>query len=511
MESGNEPAVECISHSNHASTPKDTGDLNLNNVLQSDEIDGKQVESYKADITLRLKKKQRRWTAIVTVTALLFAIFFILLAFLIVARKSAVKVDSNSSNVVCHGACNFELVETIPSGMNYDPGSPKNPAIVEKLKEILTTANQSIDIASSYWTLRGTDVKGGPYPMAKVGEEIFDGLIDAAVKRGVHIRIVHQVLCKGGKCMYSTNDTDTLAKVEGIEVRTLDVEKLIGSGIIHTKLWIVDGHHIYLGSANMDWRSYTEVKELGIMTYNCPCLCSDMSKIFEAYWVLAQKDAKIPKVWPQSYNTNINKENPLVITSSNGSSAVYYASSPPQFCPSNRTVDIDAILHVIMSAKKFIKVAVMDYVTAVIYSRPERYWGVIDSALREAAYDRGVEVQLMMSSWIHTKKEMIPMLKSLQDFGNACKNGSITVKLFTVPAGKIDVPFTRVNHNKYMVTESGAYIGTSNWSGDYFISTAGIGYVISQLASSNASSPPIQEQLRNVFQRDWNSKFASAL
>ena len=36
MESGNEPAVECISHSNHASTPKDTDDLNLNNVLQSD-------------------------------------------------------------------------------------------------------------------------------------------------------------------------------------------------------------------------------------------------------------------------------------------------------------------------------------------------------------------------------------------------------------------------------------------------------------------------------------------
>ena len=75
----------------------------------------------------------------------------------------------------------------------------------------------------------------------------------------------------------------------------------------------------------------------------------------------------------------------------------------------------------------------------------------------------------------------------------------------------MDIPFTRVNHNKYMVTESEAYIGTSNWSGDYFISTAGIGYVISQQANSNASSPPIQEQLRNVFQRDWNSKFASAL
>ena len=67
--------------------------------------------------------------------------------------------------------------------------------------------------------------------------------------------------------MYSTNDTDTLAKVKGIEVRTLDVERLIGSGIIHTKLWIVDGHHIYLGSANMDWRSYTEVSAKNSSVY----------------------------------------------------------------------------------------------------------------------------------------------------------------------------------------------------------------------------------------------------
>ena len=59
--------------------------------------------------------------------------------------------------------------------------------------------------------------------------------------------------------MYSTNDTDDLEKIKGIEVRTLDVERLVGAGILHTKLWIVDGQHIYLGSANMDWRSFTEV------------------------------------------------------------------------------------------------------------------------------------------------------------------------------------------------------------------------------------------------------------
>ena len=81
-----------------------------------------------------------------------------------------------------------------------------------------------------------------------------------------------------------------------------------------------------------------------------------------------------------------------------------------------------------------------------------------------------------------------------------------------MPPGKTDIPFSRVNHNKYMVTDTIAYVGTSNWSGDYFVSTAGIGYVVSQ--ETGIGSPrglPIQEQLRLVFERDWNSKFATPL
>ena len=52
---------------------------------------------------------------------------------------------------------------------------------------------------------------------------------------------------------------------------------------------------------------------------------------------------------------------------------------------------------------------------------------MIDSALRSAAYDKGVEIRLMMSNWTHIKMEMLPMLRSLQEFGDACKNGNITV------------------------------------------------------------------------------------
>ena len=44
----------------------------------------------------------------------------------------------------------------------------------------------------------------------------------------------------------------------GAEVRVVDVGRLAG-GVLHTKLWVVDGAHLYIGSANMDWRSLTQV------------------------------------------------------------------------------------------------------------------------------------------------------------------------------------------------------------------------------------------------------------
>lgn len=52
---------------------------------------------------------------------------------------------------------------------------------------------------------------------------------------------------------------------------------------------------------------------------------------------------------------------------------------------------------------------------------------MIDSALRSAVYDRGIEVKFLASNWTHTKPEMIYMLKSLQDFGKASRYGSIDV------------------------------------------------------------------------------------
>ena len=52
--------------------------------------------------------------------------------------------------------------------------------------------------------------------------------------------------------------------------------------------------HFYVGSANFDWRSLTQVKEMGVMVKNCPVLAEDMAKIFDVYWMLGGKGKTIP-------------------------------------------------------------------------------------------------------------------------------------------------------------------------------------------------------------------------
>ena len=70
-------------------------------------------------------------------------------------------------------------------------------------------------------------------------------------------------------------------------MRTVDVDAALGAGILHSKFILVDSYHFYLGSANMDWRSLTEVKELGVVGTNCPCIVRDIEAIFLVYTTLA--------------------------------------------------------------------------------------------------------------------------------------------------------------------------------------------------------------------------------
>ncbi|XP_038045980.1 5'-3' exonuclease PLD3-like isoform X2 [Patiria miniata] len=408
----------------------------------------------------------------------------------------------------CSDNCSIILVESIPANLTFPPGSPSHVSTFDTWMKLINIATKSIDIASYYWTLNGKDIYVDPTD--KQGEEVYAALLNAGTKRGITIRIAQNEPNK----YTDDNDTRSLQEAGAAQVRSLDFNQLIGSGILHTKLWIVDQKHVFVGSPNMDWRSLTQVKELSVAFFNCSCVGEDAAKLFEVYWTLGEPGAKVPSNWPSNYSTPYNMMTPMQIKANESATDVYFSSSPPQFCPDGRTNDIDAILDVMDKAEQFIHIAVMEYYPFLAFGDHPQFWPLIDDKLRSAAWDRGISVRLLASSWEHTNKEMFGFLQSLAVLNNTGKM-DIEVKVFVVPAtpAQAKIPYARVNHNKYMVTDKQAYIGTSNWSEDYFVADGGVGAIINQTSSSAAGMESAQnnfrQQVADVFERDWNSDYAT--
>ncbi|CAG9822670.1 unnamed protein product [Phaedon cochleariae] len=432
----------------------------------------------------------------------------VLLPLLDHAAERALQELNSSPYDSCDDTCRLSLVESIPQGLVYPNDSVIYPSTFHTWLELISSAQESIDIASFYWTLRQSEVY--PDPSSIQGETIFQSLLKAGIERGIKIRITQNAPSQN----YPNTDTELLVKRKAAEVRTLNFAKLLGSGVLHTKLWVIDRKHVYLGSANMDWRALTQVKEMGISMFNCTCLADDVAKIFEVYWALGIDGAKVPSHWPINLSTKYNLKTPMDLLYNNETFHTYFSSSPPPFSPSGRTDDIDALLGVVRQAERFVYIAVMDYFPLTIYTPKTRYWPVIDDALRAAAIEHRVRVRLLISLWNHSRPAEDNFLRSLASVDGAYPGVSIEVRRFIVPADEAQqkIPFARVNHNKYMVTDNTAFIGTSNWSGDYFTDTAGVSFVLHDpVFDRNSTHTTVRSQLQAVFERDWNSVYAHPL
>lgn len=401
----------------------------------------------------------------------------------------------------CSDPCKIVLVESIPEGLQFNSSSA-HPSIFQAWMGLMDEARSSVDVASFYWTLTNEDTHTQE-ETAGQGEAVLQKLAELSGKLSVRIAV-------NTPQESQPQDDLRLLRDSGADIRKVNMRELT-SGVLHTKFWVVDKKHIYIGSANMDWRSLTQVKELGAVVYNCSCLAADLEKIFEAYWFLGESKS-IPSPWPVSFSTLYNKDTPLQLPLNNTPSDVYLSSSPPSFCAAGRTPDLQSILSVMEDAQSFIYIAVMNYLPTMEFSHPKRYWADIDTQLRRVAYEKRIKVRLLISCWGSTQPVMFPFLKSLASVYDPKSKLDIQVRLFVVPATpkQKEIPFARVNHNKYMVTDKIAYIGTSNWSGDYFVSTAGSALVVNQTASGS-QEPTVQSQLRDVFERDWSSAYSTPL
>lgn len=479
-----------------------------------------ELQLFESRYMLKGEEEEKRWKgwlkpSCIPITIILILIILVVLLPLIGQdeMKSVEVIPLGDYDPVynnCSSPCVATLLESIPENLTFAEGSPTHVSVFESWSQLISLAERSIDIAAFYFTLKGQDVQPNDTdPSAWQGDKIFSDLMKAGTERGITVRIVQSKPTK------QQPDLETMAlEVEGAaKVRSINFQQMLGAGILHTKMFIIDKKHFYIGSANLDWRSLTQVKELGIAIYNCSCLAHDLMKIFEVYWKLAVRDPYIPPEWPEPLHTSINKENPVSLLVNSSVLLAYISSSPPPLSPKGRTTDLDSILDTINKAQVFIYIAVMDYFPTSLYTKKESYWPLIDDALRRVLVVKHLQVRILASYWNHTRPTMFSFLRSLNALNSDLFD--IEVKMFVVPSfteAQARIPFARVNHNKYMVTDQAVYIGTSNWSEDYFVNTGGVG-IIFQNPSTNSSesSNPLRQQAEEVFKRDWASEYAQPL
>lgn len=454
------------------------------------------------------------------------------------------------------------LVESIPTGLEDLRGTPLIEYTKDVLVRLVRAAQSTIDLTAMYWSLLPnfeTEDKGFTQEKldemgAGAGRTLLAALHEAA-GRGVRIRILES---PGFSAAKPESATLKEAFPEQVEIHSIKMGNWYGGGgIMHQKIWIFDGAHLFLGSANMDWKSITQVKEMGVVVEDCPTLAADATKYFEGWLAFtglpaqsalvhdaaAGIDRKVPP-WSalvpadrrapspldhDRYRTTYNLATPLHVAFGEEHGLVLLTGCPKEVSGPGRSYDGDALVHTIDEARRTVCVSVMDFAPVGLYSRVERgkppapagriptdtpvWWPALYSALLAAVMTRKVYVRLLVSKWGHSSGLLDPYLRSLQhaaDGGRADKYmvaGQLEIKKFVVPGWdstegeKRKYPsHTRVNHTKYIVTERRLNIGTSNMTWDYFTATAG--------SSFNADHPTLVRTLQEVFNRDWASTYA---
>ncbi|CAI5720966.1 unnamed protein product [Hyaloperonospora brassicae] len=468
------------------------------------------------------------------------------------------------SNADIGGRATMSLVESLPVG-DFELSSTVLQTF-EVLMRHVEAATTSVDLSAMYWNLLGKEDRKtySALEMSKFGadrgKQLLFALRDAA-RRGVRIRIVtapQQV--KGTELLPSEVQLLVDAAPEYVVARCWNGSEWYGSGILHQKIWIFDSRHIYVGSANMDWKSLAQVMEVGVVMENVAStspVIRDIQNLFETWWMFAsselllaktasyfsdtfQHDLQVP-VWslylPEEKRSedpfrkagilalgNISHQLQTQFSNPDGVSTtahLFVAAAPLEVTAGrSRAFDEDALVYTIRSARSFVSLSVMDFAPFSMYTPGSLHWPVLNDALLAGIYGKSkLRVRLLISQWQHTDPQVLQALATLQKQAALCQytrarcSGRLEIKIFQVPGWQNTTSslgrkalwpsYTRVNHAKFIVTDARANIGTSNMEWGYFYTTAG--------ASVNTDHESTRKALENVFERNWNSTYARPL
>ncbi|MFM2477978.1 phospholipase D-like domain-containing protein [Celerinatantimonas sp. MCCC 1A17872] len=363
----------------------------------------------------------------------------------------------------------FQLIYTQPIETSLFQTNLLEP--VALFCELFDGAKQHIDIAQFYLCCQA--------------QSAFERIIDALVRaseRHVKIRIL---LAKQGLALSTATVLEQLAALRGVEIQLIDYQQISG-GIMHAKYVVVDGQCATLGSHNFDWRAMHHIHELSILIRHKD-IVEQLQAIFDFDW-----HAQLL----QSQNVPVLALNHYPIFASNFNAATLLAS-PNEYNPAMVADSQHALVQIIDNAQRLVRIMVMKYLPLGQPSSSQRFYPVIDNALRKAA-QRGVDIELLVSNWYRGEEQM-QYVKSLAILAN------VTIKVITIPqAVEGFIAYARVLHSKAMSVDSKlAWIGTSNWEGGYLDNSRNVELVL--------PDSTIVSQVEAIHQQLWHSPYAECV
>ncbi|TYZ63829.1 hypothetical protein PybrP1_007575 [[Pythium] brassicae (nom. inval.)] len=406
---------------------------------------------------------------------------------------------------------------------------------------------------------------------AERGWKLLLALYNAAA-RGVTLRVLTaKESVSGGSGGRLPDELQLLVDAfpERVLVRCWSGDDWYGGGILHQKIWLFDQRDVYIGSANMDWKSLAQVMEVGVLLEglapSSPLLL-DVQKLFDTWWAWAspelavqtatyvserfQSALQVPS-WslylPKDQRTadpfvaahleangNITHQMRVAFASSATPSTrtpaapanVFFAAAPLEATAAHsRAFDEDALVYTIRSAKARVSLSVMDFAPFSIYKLASHagpvYWSALTDALLEGVYaKKGLRVRVLVSEWQHSHPQIAPALALLQAQADLCTrmrgacSGRLEIRRFRVPGWANTTSSTaaaRAAWPAYTRVNHAKFIVTDARAN---VGTSNMewGYFYTTAgASVNTDHEPTRAALEALFDRNWDSIYAAPL
>ncbi|CAN6177334.1 unnamed protein product [Urochloa humidicola] len=470
--------------------------------------------------------------------------------------------------------CKAWLVQSFPTDMPHLRRVPGVLSTGDVLQWLSGNATKSLDILAQYWQFlaQPDNPKSGDYGYsdsdmkqfgADEGRQVYKALENAA-DRKIKIRIVQH---SGFAPDFDQESADLAAGRPNVQNVTLLFEEWWGSGVVHAKVWISDKKDVYIGSANNDWKSLTQVKELGIYFAGCPQIAKAVEVYFQNLQSLSTLNATTytKDVWDKQWQVSrkvpcwshflqpkercrspippsvdipytdgypalanpemidVPFETPGYKKSTQERYKSYLSFAPPEVTFGKFQADEQGWVDTIKSVKVggIVRMNTMDWLGQSQYATQTVYWTSLSSAISEVVFSKNATVRLLVAYWTHFIPNTENYLKSLLYSNILCASskynhcgGKVEIKYYVVPG---------YNETGPALSQGGTATGnrypgfTRVNHGKYAVSNVRANIGTSNLiwdyfyttagVSFGTYNPSIVSQLQDIFDADWYSPY----